>query len=112
MKLTTHRQHKIIYQEARDSGLWPKIYKDEKYLGNSNWSIKCLKASRNSIYFFVWFILNLLLMLQVYRCYDLFSKGHTYVETKIVPQTEVTFPSMTICPETTGYKENVLKVVI
>jgi hypothetical protein len=55
--------------------------------------------------------LNLLLLLQIYRCYDLFNRGYTYIETKVVPQTKVLFPAVTICPGAYGYKLDVFEVV-
>ncbi len=50
------------------------------------------------------------LTLMVYQCLSFFFKEPTYFESKIVPQAEASFPSLTICQEDNGYKEDVLKV--
>ena len=40
-----------------------------------------------------------------------YSKWPIYTETNIVSQNKAKFPSMTFCALTSGYKENVLKVI-
>ena len=109
MKLSI-REHKVFYREEADGRFWPSSIKEEKFPPNDYWSIKCLKVTNNSIYLFLFSILNLILLLQVYRCHDVFLKGRTYIETKIVPQHEIQFPATTICPGTNGYKREVLQV--
>ena len=36
-------------------------------------------------------------------------QGPTYISSNIVAQEEAEFPAMTVCPESTKYKENVLQ---
>ena len=36
-------------------------------------------------------------------------QGPTYISSDIVAQKEAEFPAMTVCPESTKYKENVLQ---
>ena len=107
------QEYKIIHQKETQNGFcskWPKIPKQAKNPRDLFWYIKCLKVAQNSTYVIVLFVLNLLLLLQIYRCFDLFNRGHTYIETKVVPQTAALFPSITICPGKPGYKDEVLQV--
>ena len=105
------QNHKIERRNGRPDGFWPEISKEQQHPPNNKWSIKCLKVTHNYIYYSILVFLNLLLLLQIYRCCDLFNKGHTYIETKVVPQTEILFPAVTICPATYGYKLDVLQVI-
>ena len=107
------QEYKMIHQKETQNGFcskWPNISKEGTNSRDLFWYIKCLKVAQNSTYVVVLFVLNLLLFLQIYRCFDLFNRGHTYIETKVVPQTEVLFPSITICPGHPGYKDEVLQV--
>ena len=50
-------------------------------------------------------------MLQrISQCVNGYLKNPTYTESNMVPQVNADFPSVTICPEYNGYKEDVLKV--
>ena len=49
---------------------------------------------------------------QVYSCVYHFEENPRYFEQKLVPQTNALYPSITICPCTAGYKDDVLKVMI
>ena len=51
-----------------------------------------------------------LLVIMVYQCLSFFLKDPTYFESKIVPQSKASFPSLTICQQDNGYKTDVLKV--
>ena len=51
----------------------------------------------------------LYVFLQVAQCLVKYSKGPTYISSKILDQKEATFPAMTICPENDGYKLDVLQ---
>jgi hypothetical protein len=77
---------------------------------NAIFYIKLLRVLHNSTYFFLLFVLNVILLLQVYKCYVHYLEGPTYVETRIVPQRKALFPEMTICAVKGGYKADVLKV--
>ena len=102
-------QHKIKPQ----SGVLPKILEIEKGPTNNRISyIKLLKVLNNLAYFFLLFVLNIILLVQVYKCCVHYLEGPTYVETKIVPQWKALFPAMTICGagKDTNYKKDVLKV--
>ena len=109
MKIST-REHKVFSHVELPNRFWPQPMKQDKYPPNSTWSIKCMKVTHKSIYFFALFILVITLLLQIYRCYDQRARGHTYVETKIVPQRDALFPAMTICPGISGYKRDKLQV--
>ena len=37
-----------------------------------------------------------------------FIQGPTYISSEIVAQNQAEFPAMTVCPESNGYKEDVL----
>ena len=50
-----------------------------------------------------------LLGTQIIRCFDKYFGYPTYVSTKIVKQAKAEFPAVTICPKSSGYKENILK---
>ena len=71
-----------------------------------------LEIANKFIYFVIVLILNITLLLQVYGCFGKFAKEPTYVETKLVPQQKALVPAMTFCPNSPGYKEDVLKVVL
>ena len=89
----------------------PTLLEIEKSPKNNEiYYIKLLKVLHNSTYFFLLFVLNIILLLQVYKCYEHYWEGPTYVETKIVPQSKALFPAMTICAVRGGYKKDVLKV--
>ena len=72
--------------------------------------LKCLKFSQKAIYVFVLFVLTIVLLYQVWLCFEHYYKEPTYVETRIAPQHKAMFPAMTICPLNNGYKEEKLKV--
>ena len=110
MKFISQKNKRLLENEMQ-MDVWSEISKEKQFQPNSKWTINCLKVTHNYIYFFILFLLNLLLLLQIYRCFDLFKRGHTYIETKVVPQTKVLFPAVTICPGTNGYKIDVLQVV-
>ena len=50
-----------------------------------------------------------LLGAQVIRCFYKYFDYPTYVSTKIVKQAKAEFPAVTICPKSSGYKEEVLR---
>ena len=46
---------------------------------------------------------------QVIRCFYKYFDYPTYVSTKIVKQAKAEFPAVTICPKSSGFKENMLR---
>ena len=94
------------------TGSWIKMSEEENENKENISSMKCLKVAQRTIYFFVLFILTFILLVQIFNCFRQYVKEPTYLETKITPQHKALFPAMTICPVTSGYKEDVLKVVL
>ena len=72
--------------------------------------INALKIMHTSIYIILLLVLNIVLLVQIYKCFDRYMKGPTYVETKIVSQNKALFPATTFCAVKGGYKSSVLKV--
>ena len=72
--------------------------------------INALKVVHTSIYITLLLVLNMVLLVQIYKCFDRYMKGPTYVETKIVSQNKALFPAITFCAVRGGYKAPVLKV--
>ncbi len=72
--------------------------------------ILLLTWSRRLIYWTAVLVLLALLAVQVSKCLRLYLDDPTYFSTKIVEQRQVPFPSVTVCPEKDGYKEDVLQV--
>ena len=48
-------------------------------------------------------------MLQAVQCVVKFMRGPTYISSEIVAQKDAAFPALTVCPESGGYKEDVLE---
>ena len=109
---------KIYVKERRSaerkrtaSGFFGSILR--KSDGSSNGSfrfINALKTLHTSIYITLLLVLNIVLLVQIYKCFDRYMKGPTYVETKIVSQNKALFPAITFCAVRGGYKTAVLKV--
>ena len=86
------------------------LRKSNKYGNDSLRCINLLKLTHTSIYIALLLLLNMVLLVQIYKCYDRYVKGPTYVETKIVPQQNALFPHITFCAVRGGYKADVLEV--
>ena len=85
----------------------------KNFKDHGSYSFQCinfLKIAHTSIYIALLLLLNMVLLVQIYKCYDRFMKGPTYVETKMVPQQKALFPSITFCAVRGGYKADVLEV--
>ena len=71
--------------------------------------INCLKALQKTVYLLTLLVLLLLLFVQTAQCIHKYFQGPTYISTDIVAQSKAGFPALTICPESNGYKEQVLQ---
>ena len=98
------------HEKKLPTGSWLKMAEIEEEQSENRRSIKCLKITQKAVYILVLFILVLILILQIAKCFQTYMKGPTYIETKIAPQHRALFPAMTICPVTAGYREDVLQV--
>ena len=61
------------------------------------------------IKFLVIILLIGLHLAQVIRCFYKYFDYPTYVSTKIVKQAKAEFPAVTICPKSSGFKEEILR---
>ena len=86
------------------------LRKSNGHNNNSVQYLNMLKIAHTAIYICLLLILNMVLLVQIYKCYDRYTQGPTYIETKIVPQRKALFPAITICAVRGGYKSDVLKV--
>ena len=71
--------------------------------------VNCLKILQKTVYLLTLLVLLLLLFVQTAQCIHKYFQGPTYISTDIVDQSKAGFPALTICPESNGYKEQVLQ---
>ena len=109
---------KIYVKERRKStsdnsqkGIFHSLLRKSNGRNNNSFQyLNMLKIAHTSIYICLLLILNMVLLVQIYKCYDRYIQVPTYIETKIVPQRKALFPAITICAVRGGYKSEVLKV--
>ena len=75
-----------------------------------NWTTKAI--CKLCLYILVILLLGMILMWLCLESILTYNKWPIYTETNIVPQNEARFPSMTFCALSSGYKEDVLKVIL
>ena len=71
--------------------------------------VNCLKILQKTVYLLTLLVLLLLLFVQTAQCIHKYFQGPTYISTDNVDQSKAGFPALTICPESNGYKEQVLQ---
>ena len=70
--------------------------------------INRLKILQKTVYLLTLLVLVAILTVQCIQCIHKFFQEPTYISTHIVEQKKAGFPAMTICPESNGYKEEIL----
>ena len=66
-------------------GIFHRILrKSNGHNNNSVQYLNMLKIAHTAIYICLLLILNMVLLVQIYKCYDRYTQGPTYIETKIV----------------------------
>ena len=108
-KRTTYKL-KTLERYCNQNTIWPAIASTTTKRNYGRTDIKCLKVTHKVAYMFSIAILVTVLGTQVNRCAIHFWSAPTYFATTFVPQQKALFPSLTICPVTAGYKNNILQV--